>query len=68
VSSAPPLPLVPADRVWLPAGRAAPRGCARPVQPVKAPITLAVLFRAGSSCCSAGHIIHIDEKNGDGLR
>jgi hypothetical protein len=32
------------------------------VRPVKAPITLAVLFRAGSSCCAAGQIIHLDEK------
>ena len=56
----------PAGRVWLPAGRAAPRGCARPVRPVKAPITLAVLFRAGSSCCAAGQIIHLDEKAATG--
>jgi hypothetical protein len=33
-----------------------------------APMTLAVLFRAGSSCCAAGQIIHVDEKNGGGLR
>jgi hypothetical protein len=38
------------------------------VRPVKAAITLAVLFRAGSSCCVAGQIIHIDKKSGDGLR
>jgi len=32
------------------------------VRPVKAPITLAALFRAGSSCRAAGQIIHLDEK------
>jgi len=31
-------------------------------------VVLAVLFRAGSSCRAAGQIIHLDEKNGDGLR
>jgi hypothetical protein len=38
------------------------------VRPVKAPVTVAALFRAGSSCCAAGQIIHLDEKSGDGLR
>jgi len=38
------------------------------VRPVKAPVTLAVLFRAGSPRCAAGQIIHLDEKSGDGLR
>jgi len=36
------------------------------VRPVKAPITLAALFRAGSSCCAAGQIIHLDEKAATG--
>jgi hypothetical protein len=58
----PPLPLVPPTVSGCrPAGQR-PGACARPVRPVQAPITLAVLFRAGSSCCAAGQIIHLDEK------